>query len=158
MERSVLAKEAAADGHGYKVEPRSGNRWKRVWTGYASQRALSIVAARIDGSLLRPRGLHRANPGRIFIVYTRRQAMKIEFAEWGNSLAVRIPAALAQEVGAREGKPAEITVENGALILKPIARQKKRRRYTLEELVAGITPENRHPETDWGPARGKEAW
>ena len=28
--------------------------------------------------------------------------------------------------------------------------------YTLEELVAGITPENVHPETDWGPAVGRE--
>jgi antitoxin component of MazEF toxin-antitoxin module len=27
---------------------------------------------------------------------------------------------------------------------------------TLEELVAKITPQNRHKETDWGPARGKE--
>jgi antitoxin MazE len=84
--------------------------------------------------------------------------MKIEFAKWGNSLAVRIPAALAQEVGAREGKPAEITVENGALVLKPIARQKKRRRYTLEALLKGMTKENLHPETDWGPPRGKEVW
>ena len=84
--------------------------------------------------------------------------MKIEFAKWGNSLAVRIPAALAQEVGAREGKPAEITVENGALVLKPLARPKKRRRYTLEELLKGMTSENLHPETDWGPPRGKEVW
>jgi antitoxin MazE len=27
---------------------------------------------------------------------------------------------------------------------------------TLEELVAQITPENRHEETDWGPDVGKE--
>jgi antitoxin MazE len=84
--------------------------------------------------------------------------MKIEFAKWGNSLAVRIPAALAQEVGAREGRPAEITVENGALVLKPITRRKKRRRYTLEELLKGMTKENVHPETEWGPPRGKEVW
>jgi antitoxin MazE len=84
--------------------------------------------------------------------------MKIEFAKWGNSIAVRIPAALAQEVGAREGKPADITVENGALVLRPATRQRKRRRYTLEELLEGMTKENLHPETDWGPPRGKEVW
>jgi antitoxin MazE len=84
--------------------------------------------------------------------------MKIEFAKWGNSLAVRIPAALAQEVGAREGKPAEITVENGVLMLKPITRRKKRRRYTLEQLLKGMTKENVHPQTEWGPPRGKEVW
>ncbi len=27
-----------------------------------------------------------------------------------------------------------------------------------EELVAQITPENRHGETNWGPAVGKEIW
>jgi hypothetical protein len=28
----------------------------------------------------------------------------------------------------------------------------------LEELVAGITDDNRHDETEWGPAVGNEAW
>jgi antitoxin MazE len=84
--------------------------------------------------------------------------MKVEFAKWGNSLAVRIPAALAKEVGASEGKAADVSVENGALVLKPVTRQKKRRRYTLEELLKGMTKENLHPETDWGPPRGKEVW
>lgn len=30
--------------------------------------------------------------------------------------------------------------------------------YELEELVAGITPENRHEEWDIGPPVGKEIW
>ena len=29
---------------------------------------------------------------------------------------------------------------------------------TLEELVARITDENRHPETDWGEPVGEEVW
>lgn len=32
------------------------------------------------------------------------------------------------------------------------------RRYSLAQLVAGITEQNRHDEIDWGPARGAEAW
>jgi antitoxin component of MazEF toxin-antitoxin module len=32
----------------------------------------------------------------------------------------------------------------------------KKPKYTLEELVDKITPENTHPETDWGPDVGKE--
>ena len=31
-------------------------------------------------------------------------------------------------------------------------------RYKLRELVSGITPENRHLETNWGPAVGNESW
>ncbi len=30
---------------------------------------------------------------------------------------------------------------------------KPKPRYSLEELVAAITPENVHPEVDWGPLR-----
>jgi antitoxin MazE len=84
--------------------------------------------------------------------------MKIRLAKWGNSLAVRIPAAFAKEIGASEGKRAEITVENGALVIRPATRGKQRRRYTLEDLMRGMTKENVHPETEWGPPRGKEVW
>jgi len=85
--------------------------------------------------------------------------MKVEFQKWGNSLAVRVPSAFAREVGAAEGKRAELTVENGALVVRvPTARPKKPRRYRLEDLVADITPENRHAETNWGPPVGNEVW
>jgi len=30
--------------------------------------------------------------------------------------------------------------------------------YSLERLVAKITPQNRHNESDWGPPVGDEAW
>lgn len=83
--------------------------------------------------------------------------MKIEFLKWGNSLALRVPKAFAQEVGASEGRRADLTVKDGALVVK-VARPKGRRRYSLEQLVDAITPENRHGEADWGPPRGNEAW
>lgn len=31
-----------------------------------------------------------------------------------------------------------------------------RRKYTLADLLAGVTPDNVHGETDWGPAVGRE--
>lgn len=31
-------------------------------------------------------------------------------------------------------------------------------KLTLKYLLANITPENLHPETDWGPPVGKERW
>ena len=34
----------------------------------------------------------------------------------------------------------------------------RKRRYDLGNLVAGITPENRHGEADWGEAQGAEEW
>ena len=83
--------------------------------------------------------------------------MKTEFLKWGNSLALRVPSTFAKEVGASEGKKAEMTVEHGALVIK-VAQPRKRRRYRLEDLIVRITEENRHPEVDWGSPVGNEAW
>lgn len=73
--------------------------------------------------------------------------MLIQFARWGNSLAVRIPANLAKELGATEGLAVDVCVDDGRLILTPA---KRRRAYRLEDLLAGITAENVHPETGMG--------
>jgi antitoxin MazE len=82
--------------------------------------------------------------------------MKVEFLKWGNSLALRVPKAFAQEIGAKVGKAANMEVRDGKLVVE-IARP-KRRRYTLEHLVADIKPENRHHELEWGPPVGNEVW
>ena len=78
--------------------------------------------------------------------------MRTKFVRWGNSLALRVPSAFAKEV-ATEGKCAEMTVEHGALVIKVIERPRKRRRYTLEQLLVGLSKEN---EIDWGTPRGRE--
>jgi antitoxin MazE len=80
--------------------------------------------------------------------------MQATIKQWGNSLAVRIPKAFAQQTKMKKGTSISITLENGRVIMKPL----KRRKYTLDELVSKITPQNRHPETDWGPPQGKEIW
>lgn len=75
-------------------------------------------------------------------------------SKWGNSFAIRIPKAVIERVRFREGDTLELDMtENGGLILRPT-----RRPFTLEELVQGITPDNCCTETDWGEARGHEAW
>jgi antitoxin MazE len=81
--------------------------------------------------------------------------MRVEIKKWGNSLVVRIPNAYAKELGVSEGAPADLRIEGGKLLLDPVVRSPE---YDLDELVAGITEENRHPEVDWGPAVGKEVW
>jgi antitoxin MazE len=79
------------------------------------------------------------------IAYTR---------QWGNSLALRIPAALAHELGLRPDVPVELSVEDNVLCVKPVREPFP----TLDELLAKVTPENRHAEVDWGPAAGHEVW
>jgi len=74
--------------------------------------------------------------------------------KWGNSLAVRIPLAIAKQAGLTEGDSVKLALDRkGAIVLRPA-----RRTYELSELVAQITPQNRHQATDWGRPQGKESW
>ena len=80
--------------------------------------------------------------------------MKTVVQQWGNSLALRIPKAFAQQTSIKKGSPVSLSVKNGRMVMQPLHRKK----YTLQELVSKITPKNRHPETDWGKPMGKEIW
>jgi antitoxin MazE len=84
--------------------------------------------------------------------------MKVEFLKWGNSLALRVPKAFAQEIGASVGKAANMEVRDGKLVVAIAKPKRRQRRYTLEQLVAGIRPENCHRELEWGSAVGNEVW
>ncbi len=79
--------------------------------------------------------------------------MHAQVAKWGNSLAVRIPRAVARETGLTPGTTVQMTLANGGLMITP-----EERRYELKKLVSGITPQNRHAETDWGGPVGQEVW
>lgn len=81
--------------------------------------------------------------------------MKARVQKWGNSLAVRIPKAFAVEIGLSAETPVEVSIREGNLVIEPAPDEEA---FTLEQLVAGITEENRHPETDWGPPVGNEVW
>lgn len=80
--------------------------------------------------------------------------MKTRIQKWGNSLAVRIPKAFAVEIGLSAETSVEVSLQEGKLVIEPAPAEE----FTLEQLVAGITEENRHAETDWGPAVGNEVW
>jgi antitoxin MazE len=84
------------------------------------------------------------------MVYTTGMA-KTQVMKWGNSLAVRIPKAVAEKVRIREGDPILIEARKGCVEIRSVERIP-----TFEELVAQITPENRYDETDWGADAGKE--
>ncbi|MGH9504853.1 MAG: AbrB/MazE/SpoVT family DNA-binding domain-containing protein [Terriglobales bacterium] len=80
-------------------------------------------------------------------------AIRAQLVKWGNSQAVRIPKTVVEQARLQEGEELEIHVQEGRITIEPLNR-----RLTLESLVAGITPENRYKETDWGKAVGKEVW
>jgi antitoxin MazE len=80
--------------------------------------------------------------------------METRIQKWGNSLALRIPQAFATEVGLSQDSPVELTLEEGRLVIHPISKGI----FTLEELLARVTPDNLHGEVGTGTPVGKEAW
>jgi len=82
--------------------------------------------------------------------------MQAALRRWGNSIGLRIPARLLAELNLSENSIVDIAVEGGKLTVAP--RQKRTWKYSLEQLLAGVTKENAHPETDWGGPVGEEVW
>ena len=77
-----------------------------------------------------------------------------QVSKWGNSLAIRIPQAIVREARLEEGDRLSLDLSgDGSIVLRS-----SRRKYSLDQLVGGITPRNRHGETDWGAPQGKESW
>jgi antitoxin MazE len=71
--------------------------------------------------------------------------------KWGNSPAVRIPAAIMQSAKLALDQAVEVRAEGGRIIIEPVVPA-----YTLDDLLNGITAENRHAEVDFGIAQGQE--
>lgn len=80
--------------------------------------------------------------------------MPATIAKWGNSLAVRIPQAIAEQVKIQAGSEIEIHVIDGQIVLSPYRRKK----YNLDELLDGMTSEHLQPEISTGISVGNEAW
>jgi antitoxin MazE len=80
--------------------------------------------------------------------------MVTHIQQWGNSLAFRIPKKIAESLDLELNTEVEIQERDGTLVLVPV----KRNKYSLDELVAQITPENLHGEISTGTPIGNEAW
>ncbi len=80
--------------------------------------------------------------------------MLTKVQKWGNSMALRIPKAFADEMQITTETAVELTIEDGKLVINPVREPE----YTLEDLLALITPENIHNEVDWGAPVGQEVW
>jgi antitoxin MazE len=79
--------------------------------------------------------------------------MESTIRKWGNSAAVRLPAAALELAGYRIDDRVKLTVEPGRIVLEPGAAV----RYELADLVESITAENLHDEVDAGAPRGRES-
>lgn len=77
--------------------------------------------------------------------------MKANIHKWGNSLALRIPQAVARQIHIKERDAVELSVGAGGLTIKPAVEHP-----THDELLAAVTPENLHESTNWGSVLSRE--
>jgi antitoxin MazE len=73
----------------------------------------------------------------------------VTLQKWGNSVGVRLPKAMLQQVGLKEGAQVDVQVEGDHLVIR-------RKRLNLADLLAQCKPENRPDPIDWGPDVGRE--
>ncbi len=71
--------------------------------------------------------------------------------KWGNSPAVRLPAAIMEAAHLVLDQPVNVRAENGRVIIEPALPKS-----SLDDLLAGITPNNCHAEMDFGAPQGAE--
>ena len=81
--------------------------------------------------------------------------METRIGKWGNSLALRIPQGLAARAGLTFDSTVELTPGDGSSLVITLVKSPD---TELDRLLAGVTEENLHGETDTGPSVGNEAW
>jgi len=80
--------------------------------------------------------------------------LQTKVQKWGNSLGLRNPRGLAEEVGLGVGTEVSLTAKDGELVLRPSVPSRLR----LADLFADVTLENIHASLDTGDAEGDEAF
>ncbi|HEV2365260.1 MAG TPA: AbrB/MazE/SpoVT family DNA-binding domain-containing protein [Caulobacteraceae bacterium] len=76
--------------------------------------------------------------------------MRVRIAKWGNSLGLRIPRALAEEVGLEEGGRADLKAQGGRLVVRAVPA------FSLQDVLRNMTPQAAHAAFDWGEDAGRE--
>ena len=88
----------------------------------------------------------------VYSAYSRLIAMQTRVQKWGNSLGVRIPRGLAEEVGLVAGTEVSLSSKDGQLVVMPALPT----RLSLDDLLAGVSESNIHSSIDMGSAVGAE--
>lgn len=77
--------------------------------------------------------------------------MRTSLSKWGNSLAFRVPKEMAEAAGFQEGAALELTLEDGAIVVR-------KKLYDIKELVEDMKGKELHPLIFDDPPRGSEIW
>jgi antitoxin MazE len=78
--------------------------------------------------------------------------MQVLLSRWGNSLGLRIPKAMTEKIGLRDGSRVEVQMEDDRIVISSAQP-----RYRLSDLLIGMTPDDMRDVFDWGEDVGREA-
>lgn len=76
--------------------------------------------------------------------------METRVQNWGDSLAVRIPKPIADQMGLEPNSPVELTLRGTELVVVPVGVPC----LTLADLLAQVTEDNVHREVEIEPVLG----
>ncbi len=82
--------------------------------------------------------------------------MKTYIRKWGNSLALRIPKALADEIDLKKDTPVTVSADKDKH--KIVITRFNEEQYSLESMLTKVSEENIHKEYETGKPVGKEIW
>ena len=80
--------------------------------------------------------------------------MRVVVKKWGNSASVRIPASIMAAAALSLDQAVDVREEAGRIVIEPIVEDA----FDIDNLVGGITDENRHDAVETGVPRGHEFW
>jgi antitoxin MazE len=78
----------------------------------------------------------------------------LDIKQWGNSLGVRLPAAVAREAHLHAGQRVRVSVEGGQVVITPVTAAP----LTLEQRLARFDPTRHGGEVMASKAIGAERW
>lgn len=80
--------------------------------------------------------------------------MEIQVTKWGNSLGIRIPQAIANQINIQDGSRINLVLKNNKIELTPAVSEE----YRLNDLIVLMSETNLHNEIPTGQPQGKELW
>lgn len=80
--------------------------------------------------------------------------MHVRIRKRGSSASVRIPASVMAAAALHIDQAVDVRNDGGRIIIEPVVAPS----YTLEELLAGMSPDSFPELVNFGPAKGDEAW
>jgi antitoxin MazE len=80
---------------------------------------------------------------------------EISISRWGNSQGLRIPKSIIDTLQINIGDKVKMFIENNRVIIEPV---KKKKIFTIDELVASIPSDYKKEKEQFLEPMGKEIW